>query len=124
MCVRFSADGKFLASTGGDKVAYLYEIPNGNVVNKITHHDRYVGSCAFSRNGMFLATGSNDKQVAIWRLDSKDVNQRHTEEDSNTQLALNGDSSGTSLDEDIGIGDFFGTDSLLLYLFRISWGSA
>ena len=51
---------------------------------------------------------------------SKDVNQRHTEEDYNTQFALNGDSSGASLDEDIGIGDFFGTDSLLLYLFRIN----
>ena len=92
MCVRFSLDGKFLASTGGDKMAYLYEMPSGTIVRKISHHDRYVGSCAFSKNGRFLATGSNDKTVAIWKLDSNDSNSTVlSEHPTSSNLELNSD---------------------------------
>ena len=73
MCVKFSPDGNFLASAGGDKVVFLYEMPSGNVLTKIEHHNSYVGTCAFSRSMKHFATGSNDKQLVIWKLDSTDI---------------------------------------------------
>lgn len=74
MCVKFSPDGKLLASAGGDKFVFLYEMPSGNVLTKIEHHNSYVGTCAFSRSMKHFATGSNDKQLAIWKLESTDAN--------------------------------------------------
>ena len=69
MCLRFSKDSKYLASSGGDKLACIYEVETGNVIQKMTPHDRYIGSCAFSQTGTFFATGSNDKSVAIFELE-------------------------------------------------------
>ena len=68
MCLRFSKDSKYLASTGGDKLACIYEVSTGNVIQKLTPHDRYIGSCAFSHTGTFFATGSNDKCVSIFGI--------------------------------------------------------
>lgn len=67
MCVRFSKDGLFVASTGGDKLVCIYDVDKGVLVKKMRPHERYVGSCAFSWSGAFLATGSNDKCVAIFQ---------------------------------------------------------
>ena len=82
MCVMFSPDGKFLASSGGDKLAFLYEIPSGRILAKVDHHSSYVGTCAFSRTVKYLATGSNDKKIAIWKLGSTELND--LEDESNT----------------------------------------
>jgi WD40 repeat protein len=43
-------------------------------MRKLHHHDRYVGSCAFSWTGSFFATGSNDKSVAIFDWLDHDAN--------------------------------------------------
>ena len=85
MCIKFSPDGNVLASTGGDKMVYLYDIVNGTVVSQINHHSSYVGTCSFSRNGKFLATGSNDKQLVLWKLSSND----HTSFDSDSNTCSN-----------------------------------
>ena len=69
MCVRFSKDGRHLASSGGDKRICIYDVETGVLFKKISYHDRYVGSCAFSTSGAFFATGSNDRSVAIWPWD-------------------------------------------------------
>ena len=69
MCVRFSKDGKYLVSTGGDKMVIFYDVSTGEVLRRMTPHDRYVGSCAFSNTGVFFTTGSNDKSVIIFELE-------------------------------------------------------
>ena len=68
MCVRFSKDGLFLASCGGDKLVCIYNVENGGLISKHFPHDRYVSSCAFSLSNTFFATGSNDKCVSIFNL--------------------------------------------------------
>jgi WD40 repeat protein len=84
MCVKFSSDGKFLSSSGGDKLVFLYGIPGGTVIAKIDHHNSYVGACAFSRNSKLLVTGSNDKQTAVWKLDSNDTHDLEIESNTNS----------------------------------------
>ncbi|XP_076388517.1 WD repeat, SAM and U-box domain-containing protein 1 isoform X2 [Megachile rotundata] len=62
-CVRFSANGLYVASSGLDKTA-----SSGKVVAITSEHRRYVACCAFSKDGNLLATGSNDKSVIVWDL--------------------------------------------------------
>ncbi|CAK9819292.1 WD repeat, SAM and U-box domain-containing protein 1 [Anthophora quadrimaculata] len=64
-CVRFNANGLYIASTGLDETAMIWETNSGKVMTIISGHNRYVACCAFSRDGNLLATGSNDKSVII-----------------------------------------------------------
>ena len=72
MCVKFSPNTKYVASTGGDKLVYIYELSSGKVLQKLDHHTSYVGACAFSRSGRFLVTGSNDKKIAVLKMQGDD----------------------------------------------------
>ncbi|XP_033185923.2 WD repeat, SAM and U-box domain-containing protein 1 isoform X1 [Bombus vancouverensis nearcticus] len=67
-CVCFNANGLFIASSGLDKTAVIWETDTGKVMAITTGHNRYVACCAFSRDGNLLATGSNDKSVIVWDL--------------------------------------------------------
>ena len=68
MCLRFSADAQFLASSGGDKLLCIYNTESGDLLHKLYPHERYIGSCAFSRSSAFLVSGSNDKSVVIFQF--------------------------------------------------------
>nr|XP_034178551.1 WD repeat, SAM and U-box domain-containing protein 1-like [Osmia lignaria]XP_034178553.1 WD repeat, SAM and U-box domain-containing protein 1-like [Osmia lignaria] len=67
-CVRFSANGLYIASSGLDKRAVIWETCSGKVMGIMSGHNRYIACCAFSRDGNLLATGSNDKSVIVWDL--------------------------------------------------------
>ncbi|XP_076241423.1 uncharacterized protein LOC143183650 isoform X2 [Calliopsis andreniformis] len=67
-CVRFDANGSYIASSGLDKTTVIWETNTGKVLAITSGHDRYVACCAFSRDGSLLATGSNDKSIIIWDL--------------------------------------------------------
>ncbi|KFM60500.1 WD repeat, SAM and U-box domain-containing protein 1, partial [Stegodyphus mimosarum] len=68
MSCRFSHDGTLLASTGGDRCVILWNPANGQALQKLEGHNRYVTCCAFS-DSILMASGSNDKTVVIWSLD-------------------------------------------------------
>ncbi|XP_017788766.1 PREDICTED: WD repeat, SAM and U-box domain-containing protein 1-like [Habropoda laboriosa] len=67
-CVRFNANGLYVASSGLDETAVIWETSSGKVRTIISGHNRYVACCAFSRDGNLLATGSNDKSAIVWDL--------------------------------------------------------
>ncbi|GFS40418.1 WD repeat, SAM and U-box domain-containing protein 1 [Nephila pilipes] len=69
---RFSFDGTILASTGGDRVIFLWNPKTGEAIRKLEGHNRYVTCCAFS-NSTLLATGSNDKTVVLWSLNMEEL---------------------------------------------------
>ena len=67
----------FLFPSGGDKVVFVWDPRNGNMLHRLEGHKRYVTSCAFSDDNQLLATGSNDKTMIIWNLDNikeKEIN--------------------------------------------------
>ena len=86
MCVKFSPDTKYIASTGGDKLVYIYELPSGNVLQKLDHHASYVGACAFSRSGKYLVTGSNDKKIAVIKMQLNIDNNPEVDSSTNTYV--------------------------------------
>lgn len=76
-CVRFSNDGKYVA-TGCNRSAQIYDVTSGEKVcvlqdeNVDVSGDLYIRSVCFSPDGKYLATGAEDKLIRvsflpIWR---------------------------------------------------------
>ena len=79
-CVKFSCDGKFLA-TGSNHVAQVFEVTSGTKVCTLSEDnekegDLYIRSVCFSPDGKTLVTGAEDKLVRIWDLETKEIIKR------------------------------------------------
>lgn len=64
--VRFSPDGKTLASAGEDNSVRLWEVASGQALRTLAGHSLPVFCVAFSPDGKMLASGSQDATVRLW----------------------------------------------------------
>ncbi|KAL2050771.1 hypothetical protein ABVK25_009009 [Lepraria finkii] len=77
-CVRFSRDGRYVA-TGCNRSAQIFEVESGNQVTKLQDDtvdkdgDLYIRSVCFSPDGMYLATGAEDKLIRVWDIQSRTI---------------------------------------------------
>ncbi|KAJ7109645.1 chromatin associated protein [Mycena crocata] len=77
-CVRFSKDGRFLA-TGCNRTAQVYDARTGAKVCSLIDPavpkggDLYIRSVCFSPDGGLLATGAEDTMVRIWDIAKKRI---------------------------------------------------
>ncbi|KAG6889641.1 hypothetical protein C0995_015756 [Termitomyces sp. Mi166 len=73
-CVKFSPDGRYLA-TGTNRTVQVYDVKTGVKIRVLQvdgkDHDNYIRSVCFSRDGKLLATGADDKQIRIWDITTK-----------------------------------------------------
>lgn len=82
-CVRFSADGKYLA-TGCNRAAQIFDAASGEKVHAFTDEsakegaDLYIRSVCFSPDGTLLAAGAEDRTVKIWDIPHKRLSQTLT----------------------------------------------
>ncbi|KAK4548509.1 hypothetical protein LTR36_009419 [Oleoguttula mirabilis] len=80
-CVRFSHDGRFVA-TGCNRSAQIFDVNTGRQVCHLQDHqstfdgDLYIRSVCFSPDGKFLATGAEDKIIRVWDIANKQI--RHS----------------------------------------------
>jgi glucose repression regulatory protein TUP1 len=97
-CVRFSADGKFLA-TGCNRTAQIYDTKTGAKVCVLADDsadksgDLYIRSVCFSPDGKYLATGAEDKQIRIWDIAKKRIHKvfdGHQQEIYSLDFSLDG----------------------------------
>ncbi len=69
-CVRFSHDGKYVA-TGCNRSAQIYDVATGEKVCVLQDEsidlngDLYIRSVCFSPDGKYLATGAEDKLIRV-----------------------------------------------------------
>nr|WP_199248974.1 AAA-like domain-containing protein [[Phormidium] sp. ETS-05] len=67
--VRFSPDGKLLATAGEDNTVKIWS-RKGELRASLTHSDRVYG-LDFSPDGSLIATASQEKAVKLWNLEGK-----------------------------------------------------
>lgn len=69
-CVRFSRDGRFVA-TGCNRSAQIFDVESGQQVKHLQDTslpqdgDLYIRSVCFSPDGQYLATGAEDKIIRV-----------------------------------------------------------
>ncbi|KAI9746513.1 MAG: general transcription repressor [Claussenomyces sp. TS43310] len=77
-CVRFSHDGKYVA-TGCNRSAQIFDIVTGQKVSVLQDDtvdsvgDLYIRSVCFSPDGRYLATGAEDKLIRVWDIASNKI---------------------------------------------------
>lgn len=77
-CVRFSHDGKYVA-TGCNRSAQIFDVVTGQKICILQDEsvdsvgDLYIRSVCFSPDGRYLATGAEDKLIRVWDIASRTI---------------------------------------------------
>jgi len=64
--VRFSPDGKLLATCGADRFVKVWEVPSGKFVKSFEGHTHHVMDVGWKGDGKLLASCSADNTVKVW----------------------------------------------------------
>ncbi len=67
-----SADGKLLATAGGDKLVKIWDLPTQKETARLEGHVAQVLSVAFNADGSQLVSGGADQQLKVWDVKTKE----------------------------------------------------
>ncbi|ESN96553.1 hypothetical protein HELRODRAFT_189288 [Helobdella robusta] len=64
--IKFSPDGKMLATAGDDHVVKLWDLGTGSLIKDFRGHGDVIYSLAFNRDGSLLFSGGMDNSLKMW----------------------------------------------------------
>ena len=64
--VRFSPDGKMLATCGADKFVKVWGVPDAKLVKSFEGHTHHVLDVGWKSDGKFLASAGADNAIKVW----------------------------------------------------------
>jgi WD40 repeat protein len=70
--VRFSPDGKRLASAGSDKYLRTFDLASGQPLRRFEGHTNYVLGVAWKGDGQTLVSSAADNTVKVWNAETAD----------------------------------------------------
>ncbi|MCG9128057.1 hypothetical protein JT359_10700 [Candidatus Poribacteria bacterium] len=68
--VKYSPDGKKLASGSYESTIKLWDVETGNEIHTLKGHDGFVHATTFSPDGKTLVSGSMDEFIIFWNLEN------------------------------------------------------
>jgi WD40 repeat protein len=71
--VAFSPDGRYLATSGADGTARLWDISTGKEIRRFTGHTSLIRTVVFSPDGKTILTASEDNTARVWLTDLNDT---------------------------------------------------
>ncbi len=68
LTVKWSADSKYLASSGFDHIVHVWDVASGQTVTMYKGHTDIVRDIVWSPNQQYLASAGYDKTVQVWEV--------------------------------------------------------
>ncbi len=103
LCVTWSPDSKFIASSSHDRTICLWRVEDGTLLRTLSGHSRKVLSVAWSPDGEMLASASDDRSVRLWRVSDGTLLHTlsgHTREVRDVAWTLDGLTLASAADDD------------------------